>query len=303
MALPASANPAALMIGPLQGRERIVQDFYTGCPFEPAVAAWATVESQATYSTLDGLFDLLIAAERSQIILVNHGSLEPAPGYSAAQGLLIPFARGATARATGPIIGTLAQLAGRAASLAEDDWAVHDAALRMTVSNKTALGLIKKLAEVRQKQRIIHLRGCHVGEDRALCGEYKSALNAVLFTAPRCRMFYMRVTPARNSGARLRELSHQQPRQPNTRRRSFPWPGDPSRLLVLDVRDIDGHSHVTPSGYIEHQTEAGLFASLLLKQWTGHDPTEFCFEALWSNSETSYIVPQDTQYSTHMTIV
>lgn len=301
--LPLNANPAALMIGPLGGREHIVQDFYRGCPVEPAVAAWATIEAQSTYTTLEGLFDLLIRQERQQVIIVNHGSVAPVPQVSALQGLIVPFAQGATANATGAMISSLARLSASAGTLTENDPAVDDAAQRMTVSRATALRLIQKLAQVRQKQRVIHLRGCHVGENQDLCRTYKSAFNAILFTAPRCRMLYGGVNPFRQTQAQLQRLSTQRPPQANIRRRSFAWPGNPTRLLVLDVEDQDGHTHFTSTAHIENRNEATLMASLLIRQWNGPDPTRFMYAALWANNEPSYIVPQDPEYTTHLTVV
>lgn len=295
------ADPAVLLMGP--GIQRFTEGFYTGCPFERALGPfWITIEARASYATLERLFELLIAEPRNQVVIVNHASVEPVKGGAGKTGLLLPFAAGSTADATGPMIGTLGELAKRADSLTKDDPHVIDAASMMKVSPATALRLVGKLAQVRQKtRRWIHIRGCHLGEDQDLAREYKIALNAAVLTAVRCRMLYLYVAPSRYSMAELAALSAATPTDPKIRRRTFALPGMPDHMMVLDVQDIDGHTKVTAKGYIARPTEAAQFATVLQREWRDRaHPTQFYFEALWDNGESSYILQVDHAYQTHV---
>jgi hypothetical protein len=315
MIIAPAASPAVLLIGPMDGKEGAVESFYRGCQFETSMAGWVPIDNAAAplrYSTFERLLQLLTTQPQEQVIIVNHGSVKTvdANPLSAPAGLICPFTSGNSFSATGGIIGQLGQLAPKAATLTDADWAVKQLAGDMGVTPTKALAFVKLVAEVRKQRRIIHIRGCNIGLNEDLCVQYRDAFNALGLTAPKGFMFFSRVLPIRTARAKMlaeraskpAQLPGSKPMDPQKRRRVFPWPGDADKMLILDVEiKAVGNGHKFPTdAYMDNPAEAALFANLLVSRWAGSPPTQFFVQGIWPEGEISYFVPQDIGYRRHL---
>jgi len=280
---------AAVHIGNMQGSQ-IVNEYYQRCGYENIGPAMIRTGEIANFITLNGLIDHLLSRPELHQVIVNHGN--------DALGLIMRFASTATHSSTGHVIGDLSDLADRSTSggLSASDGDVKNTAQMMGVTPAIAIQLVDKLAKLRKKQLILHFRGCNVGKNASMLSDYKRAFGALAITAPTCRMFYLRIIPHRPArGHTITGMRRNSPLTARTRRRFF----DDSRSLlgpmIIDIRDIDGHTMVDSESFIDNSHDILGWANVLNKQWRqapqGPSSNRFVLPVMWENSETSYHTP------------
>jgi hypothetical protein len=243
-----------------------------------------------TYSNLEDLCDKLLASSENMFVIVNHGNPQ--------RGLIIPFTANTSASATGLIIDDLATMANAISSLSSGDNRVIDAASKMGVQVTDALRLIVKLARLQAKQRVLFLRGCNLGANLTMLSSYRAAFGAAAVQAPNCRMFYLRIRPHKPARRQsIGGLSAGIPATANTRRRTFTDQSSYLDPLIIDVRDIDGHTQVDNEAFADHPTQAAQWGSKILPQWqavTGQN--QFVIEVLWDDNQLGYMTPLEFSY-------
>jgi len=93
----------------------------------------------------------------------------------------------------------------------------------MGVQPAAVIRLAGKLPALRTKPRIVEIRGCNIGAGKHLL-DYKRAWGAARVSAPKCRMFYVRIAPHRPArNQTMGGLSGARPITANTRRRFFSY--------------------------------------------------------------------------------
>ncbi|PED29439.1 hypothetical protein [Bacillus cereus] len=292
-------SPAPVHSGILGG-SLIVNDYYRFSQLETIGPAQIETESTTrSFSTLDELLDHILATAEQTHIVVNHGS--------PTQGLLIRFSPNSPYNATGLVAQALANLVDALVqgTLPPFDGRLLNVALQMGVSPPEALLLLEKFVRVRQRNPILHFRGCNLGGNTAMLYFYKLLFGAALITAPNCRMFYLRIRPRRPaSGTSIAQLAVQAPSTANTRRRLFQAPGVSSMgQLLVDVRDIDGHTNVdSPLSVLDDPAQAQRWGELLTGRWTNTAP-EFVLPVLWNDYETSFHCPLEVSYRQRLSMV
>lgn len=292
-------SPAPVHSGILGG-SLIVNDYYRFSQLETIGPAQIETESTTrSFSTLDELLDHILATAEQTHIVVNHGS--------PTQGLLIRFSPNSPYNATGLVAQALANLVDALVqgTLPPFDGRLLNVALQMGVSPPEALLLLEKFVRVRQRNPILHFRGCNLGGNTAMLNFYKLLFGAALITAPNCRMFYLRIRPRRPaSGTSIAQLAVQAPSTANTRRRLFQAPGVSSvGPLLVDVRDIDGHTNVdSPLSVLDDPAQAQRWGELLTGRWTNTAP-EFVLPVLWNDFETSFHCPLEVSYRQRLSMV
>jgi hypothetical protein len=298
---------AVVHIGAMPKAE-IVREFYQKCGLETLDAARIQVGELLSFSTLEGLVDKMISRTEAIQIVVNHGSSD--------KGLHIPFVPGAKFNATGPMMSDLATLATDAgilakgrARLTEDNQKVKNAAQMMGTNAASVIRLAEKLVKLREKKTIIEIRGCNVGANPGFLRDYKKAFGAARVTAPGCRMFYLRIKPHKpGKGVTMGDLSGDKPKTGNTRRRFISYIMiDPADIalnnaspIIIDVRDIDGHSQVDSESFMNDPKLAAVWAAKLNGAWkqapTGFGNDQFVLPVMWDDNEPSYHCPHDGSY-------
>lgn len=294
-------------IGVFRGSD-IAREFYERCGLEVIGPARIPTGDIVPFASLEQLCDHIAARPETTHIVVNHGST--------ADGLLIPFVAGATTNATGRVLAELTALAKDAAfftlaraHIPPDSRKVMDLKPILKIRPESVVRLAESIAKVRTKARIIHFRGCNIGADAALLAAYKTLFSAAMVTAPKCRMFYQRARPHKPlRGQTMAKLAAGRPATGKTRRRvfepgSFPS-GDPglaaAGTLILDIRDIDGHTQVDNESFMEHPERAIAWARTIDSEWRlaprGAGTNSFVVPVMWDNDEASYHVPTDMGY-------
>ncbi|WP_162907063.1 hypothetical protein [Allorhizocola rhizosphaerae] len=175
---------------------------------------------------------------------------------------------------------------------------VADAASKMGVDPLAAIALVGKFLQLRQQSRVVHFRGCNLGRDATMLNGYKLLFNASLITAPTCRMFYIRARPRRTpAGTSIAQLGGRAPTTANTRRRVFQASDGSAGPLLVDVRDIDGHTRVeSPLSQLDTPQQAPRWGELLTGRWTNTAEASFVLPVLWDNAESSYHCPLEDGY-------
>jgi hypothetical protein len=281
----------------------LVREYFQRCALETpskGAARFPTGEI-SSFATLEELLDHLLARDETTHVIVNHGNDK--------DGLLVPFAAGAQHNATGRAIEDLSALANEArffllarAHLPPDSPKVTRLAPIMGVRPATVARLAEKLAEVRKKKLRLEIRGCNIGKNATMLKNYKAAFGADAVTAPSCRMFYVRILPHKpRRGTSLGQLSGQQPTTAKTRRRLFAIPRRLPEPLIVDVRDIDGHTKVDSESFMDVPTRAIDWAVEINGIWkqspqgTGND--RFVLPVMWEDeNDPSYHCPLDVSY-------
>jgi hypothetical protein len=282
------AGDASVMIGPI-GNGAIVQEFYRGCPAEVMGPGAFPTGAVNTYSTLEGLIDLMLASTEDTLVVVNHGNDK--------DGLLVPFTGKSPHTATGLLIADLATLA-NASGIGVNDSRIINVASQMGVQKPDALRLVQKLASLQVRKRIIFFRGCNLGANPSLLASYRVAFGAAAVQAPNCRMFYLRIRPHIPSrGHTMPSLSTARPTTTNTRRRTFNDPTSTLGPLIVDVRDINGHAKVDTESFSDRPMDAGAWGARLLPRWLLRSDN-FIVEVLWDNALSSYSTPLEESYRT-----
>ena len=281
---------APVLIGPIGTGISVAQDFYRGCPLESMGPGSIPTGAVDTFSNLEDLCDKMLASSESTFVIVNHGNPQ--------RGLILPFTANSPYTATGLIIDDLKTMANAISSLGSGDQRVIDAASKMGVQVADALRLIGKLAQLHAKQRVLFFRGCNLGADTKMLGSYRDAFGAAAAQAPNCRMFYLRIVPHKPARRQsIGGLSAGRPVTANTRRRTFTDQSSRLDPLIIDVRDIDGHTMVDTESFADDPTQAAQWGAKILPQWqavTGQN--QFVVEVLWDNTQLSYMTPLETSY-------
>jgi hypothetical protein len=291
------AGGTAVLIGPIGKGIPTVKDFYGGCTLEVIGPGSIKISAVDAFTTLGDLCDKMLARAEGSFVIVNHGNPD--------QGLIVKFTATSPHNATGLMIDDLASLSKVAGSLRSSDPRVIDAAAKMGVTAEDALQLIKKLAQLHAKQRLLFFRGCNIGKNPTMLASYKAAFGAAGAQAPNCRMFYLRINPARPPrGQTMAGLSKSKPLTPKTRRRTFT--DSTSRLgpLIIDVRDLDGHTHVESHSFADDPAQAAQWGAKILPEWrsgTGRND-EFVAEVLWDDAESSYMTPLEPSYRARLVL-
>lgn len=278
-----------VLIGSFKGAD-IIKDFYTRCGLETIGPARIPTGAVTSYTTLEDLIDKLITVGE-QVIVVSHGHSE--------HGLIMKFTQASPHTATGLLIADLADLADRQAKsqLSDSDGALKDAAVKMGIKAAGALDLVQKMVRLRAKKTMVHVRGCNLGANSSLMESYKRALGLVCITAPNCRNIYSGInTKKPPKGISVDALGQAAPKTPKTRRRLFTWPQNPQvGSLVIDVRDIDGHTRLDSESFLTDPSLASYWGERLLSTWrqapSGTNSSSFILQIFWDNDETSWHTP------------
>jgi hypothetical protein len=283
------ANPPVLL-GNFK-RNDIIRTFYQRCGEETLGPGRVPTGGIVDYTTLEDLLDILIAKDLPAFIVVSHGHPE--------HGLLMKFTKGSPHDATGLVIDVLADLAdaSQRGTLDEGGNRVTNVAAQMGIKPAAAMGLITKMIQLRAKKRMVHIRGCNLGANRDLLTSYKRAWGLAGITAPNCRNIYSGINTTKPpSGVTVDELGERRPKKPKTRRRLFTWPENSDvGSLVIDVRDIDGHTKLDSESFLKEPGKASFWGEKLLGTWRqapgGANSQSFILQLLWDNNEDSWYTP------------
>lgn len=283
---PSSSPVAMVHIGPFKdSRENIIVDYYNYCRLE-TIDVNPRIETGEIrrYRTLEELIGAIAASPQDTHIIVNHGDVD--------SGLIVPFTRETSVNSTGREAGSLANLARLPGPLTETSYGVVVSAQQMAVKPKVALRLIDAVKSLLDRPRVIHLRGCNMGGNLDLLERYKRLFNAQKITAPSVRMFYLRVDP-KMLGNKTIEVRATEALGEKTRRRLFTPPSSEQGPLLLEVKDLDGHSDVTNDSYLADLMKTIPWAKTLTGRWT-RDRGSFVLPVLWSGN--SFYCPLEGDY-------
>jgi hypothetical protein len=300
----AGESTAPVLIADIRGAQ-IIERFYRQCGLETIGPGRIRTGTMSRFTSLEDLFDKLLAGEpNSHQVVVSHGHAE--------HGLLIKFARESAFTATGAVIALLSTLANAAAkgTLAADDANLKNAATMMGVTVATAQRLADKLNKLRARKLIIHIRGCNIGANPTLLSAYKSAMGAVAITAPNVRMVYAGINPRKPPrGISMGDLvGDVKPKMPHTRRRFFPWPENSYvGPIIIDIRDIDGHTRLDTETFINDPALTPHWATKLNGEWKqapkATNSTSFVLPVLWDNNESTWHAPLEEGYRRKLVMV
>jgi hypothetical protein len=183
----------------------------------------------------------------------------------------------------------------------------------MGVTANAAIKLAKKMVLIRSKKINIIIRGCNVGANSQILIDYKKAFNAGVVEAPICRMFLVNIIayhpPKHNT---IVGLGNNLMPEPKTRRRLF----DPIQMsilrdieietagpIVIDIKDIDGHTKIGSSSYMDVPNKATKWGIKFNGAWRGAKQNAFILPVLWDNTEQTYHTPLDFSYLMKMNFV
>ena len=280
--------------------QNIIRKFYERCGLETIGPGRIKTGDVSTFKTLEDLFDHLLANGAAVQIVVCHGSSD--------RGLLVKFATESAFTATGAVIATLSALADKGGVIPSDN-SLTNVAAQMGVKTDTALRLIDSLIKLRKRKLILHIRGCNLGANETLMKAYKTALGCAAITAPNCRMIYSTINPHKPSkGTSMGDLTAMKPKTPNTRRRFFPWPENSYvGPIIIDIRDIDGHSRLDSDAFINDPPLSSYWGEKLLGAWKqspgAAGSNSFVLPLLWDNNESTWHTPLEDGYRKKLVLV
>ncbi|MEW6127934.1 MAG: hypothetical protein AB1757_12920 [Acidobacteriota bacterium] len=293
-----------VFIGNLQ-RTDLIKEFYQKCGLETTKSGKIGVGDIVSFTDLEDLISKMLKRSESTHILISHGNIN--------NGLLIKFGKSSQFNATGLIIKELSALADLAQKtiFGTQTPAVVNLASMMGLKAEAVINLAKNIADLRLKKIRLEIRGCNVGANPTLLQAYKTAFNASSVTAPSARMFYLRIAPHKpRAGKTMGGLTAESPTTSRTRRRNF---FDPSyrianqEPLIIDVRDIDGHSSVDSESFMNIPSYAARWAKELCGEWRqapqGIGNDRFVLPVIWDDNESSYHVPLDDSYKQKLATV
>lgn len=275
----------------------VIEDYYRFGQRETVGPTQIETGTAQPFASFEGLADGILASAETTHVVICHGNPQ--------QGLLTPFTAQSPHNATGEMVAALAALAQRMAQGIPPpltDPALLDAASKMGVDGLAVLRLIGKFVQLALPfgpSRTLHFRACNFGQNTTMLAGYKLLFNAALVTAPTCRMFYVRVPPARPpAGASIPQLAAQAPATQRTRRRMFgPAEDGSAGPLLLDVHDINGHGQVeTLQSLLDNPGQAPRWGELLTGRWTNQASSSFVLPLLWRDTESSYHCPLEGGY-------
>ncbi|TLU98011.1 hypothetical protein [Dyadobacter luticola] len=284
---------------------QLAAEYYQRCSFDVAGPGRITTGQIINFTNLEQLLDNIASRTEVMHLIVSHGSTT--------NGLIIPFAQNTSFNATGLIISNLAQLAKSSVPLLAQnkhlpvsDTTVINLASMMGIQPNVAIRLAEKFIAVQEKKPIIFIRGCNIGGNQPMLLEYKAALGAQMISAPKCRMFFLRIQPHLPTRRQtMAGLGTGRPTTANTRRRFFKQPagGTFSSAMIIDVRDIDGHTKVDNESFQSATDPSNAWAKEFNFAWNGGLPNQFIMPVMWDNAETSYHCPNDISYREKLVFV
>jgi len=291
-----------VLLGNFKGND-IIRTFYQRCGEETLGPARASTGDIVDYTTLDEMLSILIARDFPAFIVVSHGHPD--------QGLLVKFTKASPHSATGLVMDTLADLAdaSQKGTLDESGNRLATVAAQMGIPPSEAMGLIRKMIQLRAKKRMVHIRGCNIGKNRDLLTSYKRAWGLACITAPNCRNVYSGINTTKPPrGLTVDELGERRPSKPKTRRRLFTSPDNPDLgSLVIDVRDIDGHTRLESESFLKDPGKASFWGERLLRTWKqapgGANSQSFILQLLWDNEEDSWHAPLEESFRQKLVLV
>lgn len=292
-----------VLIADLKGKQ-IIERFYRQCGLETIGPGRLKTGPISNFSSLLDLLDKLLASDANTQIIVSHGSSE--------HGLLIKFTAQSKFNATGAIIEELSILADllKKSGLTTSSERLIKAAQMMGIKAEAALRLLEKLNLVRLKKLILHIRGCNIGANPTLLKAYKKAFGAAAITAPNARMIYSTISPHKPpKGVSMGDLvGDVKPKLPKTRRRLFPWPENSYvGPLIIDIRDIDGHTQLDSEAFINDPKLTPQWATRINGQWRqapkAANSSSFVLPVLWADGENTWHAPLEDGYRKKLVMV
>ncbi len=292
-----------VLIADIKGKQ-IIERFYRQCGLETIGPGRIKTGKISNFSSLLDLLDQLLAHDAKTQLIVSHGSSE--------HGLLIKFTAQSKFTATGAVIETLSVLADllKKSGLATSNDHLINVAQMMGIKAESALKLLEKLNQVRLRKLILHIRGCNIGANPTLLKAYKTAFGAAAITAPNARMVYTTISPHKPPrGVSMGDLvGDVKPKLPKTRRRLFPWPENSYvGPIIIDIRDIDGHTRLDSEAFINEPKLTPEWATRLNGQWrqapNAANSTSFVLPVLWADNETTWHTPLEDGYRNKLVMV
>ena len=296
---PPIVGQAGVQIGPLGPRSRFVDEYYDQCGLETIGPGQIQTNGPRHYTTFEALIDVLLSRVEMHQVIVNHGSRF--------KGLSVPFAKGSIFDGTGNVVGILSLLADQEERHALDPsgFGVAEAALKMGVTNATAVRIVRKLVELRKKQFVFHFRACTIGENVGMLHDYKDAFGARMITFHACRLLFMPfILDQMKPGHRVADFSSDK----NTAKARLRTFDDPIGLLspmMLALVDVDGHSHVTQESFIEQRSSNQIkgWAECLLRRWQDTAPDRLVVPIMWENTERTFHCPLESGWRQKLAFV
>jgi hypothetical protein len=288
---PAPITGAAnVQTGPLGPRGQIVTSYYQLCGLETIGPARIRTSDLRSYTTFEGLIDLLLTRSGQQQVIVNHGN--------PTEGLLVRWCRESSVSNTANSMGFFSKIAGAieqgTANRTNPDFqdSLDTLTFMLGISRQAALRIAEKLVQVRKKSLVLHLRACNIPQDVAI--RYKEAFRALMVTFHPVRLLYLVIRPVPfDEGRGIPDFptSHNSAR---ARARILMDPNFELTTMAIIVQDNDGHENVDNFSFVNRLVPAEIhgWAKELIGQWNGA-PTEFVIPVMWDNDELSYHFPAD----------
>jgi hypothetical protein len=297
---PSPAGPADVQIGPLGPRGQIVTSYYQNCAYETIGPARLITTGLRSYSTFEGLLDLLITRTGLHHVIVNHGG--------PTDGLLVPWCAETTFRATGDVIKFFTKVAeaieAGTANKNNNDYqdSVDTIKFFLNVSEQIVLRIAQKLVFVRQRPSVIHLRACNLQTGVAL--NYKQAFRSLMITFHSVRLLYLRIKPVRFAPGHSPSDFPFTNNTTRDRARVFFDPLGLISTLVVAVRDLDGHTNVFDFSFVERLVPSDIneWAQALIGRWQG-SMGEFVLPVMWDNTERTWDCPAEDAWRSKLRFV
>lgn len=283
--LPPMLGAAGVQIGPLGvgARGRFVNEYYINCGLETIGPGQIATVGLRTYTTFEGLVDVLLTRTEVHQVIVNHGNSD--------NGLLVPCMKETGFSETGKVIGDLSGLADRMEKGTFDPRnpinkvLLDGAAKDMKVSSAVVLRIAAKLILLRKRSFIFHFRACNM-KDPVLVEKYKKAFGARMITYHPSRLFFLRfILDQMNPGFSVASFPDNS--SETARLRKFDDPIGLLSPMMLAIHDIDGHTRVEQESFIERRSPGQIlgWAKFLLRQWRESSPGGFVVPIMWQNTK------------------
>jgi hypothetical protein len=297
---PLAAGVGDVQIGPVGPRREVIDSYYNNCGLETIGPARIGTAGLRSYSTFEGLIDLLLFRTGFHQVIVNHGGTP--------EGLLVRWCMETNIFKTGETIDFFTKLAealergtaNKSNPVFQDS--METVKFMLSVSEDVVLRIARKLVALRKKVFILHFRACNISV--SLAQSYKRALGAKLITFHPIRLIFLRVKPVAFKQGQTPALF---PFINNTNRDRarvfFDSLGELSTLVVA-VRDLDGHTQVFDFSFVERlvPSEIHEWAKTLIGTWRGSQ-AEFVIPVMWDNNERSWSCPVEQTWSEKLQFV
>lgn len=283
-----STGVAEVQAGPLGPRSHLVTGYYQNCGLETIGPARVSTRDLRSYTTFEGMIDLLLTRTEIQQVIVNHGN--------PTEGLLAPWCAETKSKDTAGNIEFFSKVADAlehgTANKNNNDFqdSVDTLKFILGVSEQVVLRIAGKLVKVRKKLLILHFRACNLTQQAALL--YKRGFGARMVTFHPVRLLFLHVKPVQFAPG---HSPSEFPFANNTARdraRVFNDPLGELTTLVVAVRDLDGHTNVFDFSFVEKlvKTDIQQWAEVLIGAWRGPQG-EFIMPVMWDNAERSFSCP------------